>query len=171
MSQKVTVSIKDLQRTPNGQYVLVGTPSKSNPKGNYVVNAAQVARLALRSIGEDADATFLALAIRRANGAATLTFEQEACKQGQPWTNTKTGETGVYDKDWVKTSNFELSLGDAVQSELMRIEQEQRVIARINKRVAATVVSTVSQPALGITNDAAETTEGSAAESTTEPVV
>ena len=150
---KITVSVKDVQSTPDGRFVLVGTPTKANPKGNYVVNAAQVARLAQRTTGTQSPLA-LAMAIRSANGAATLTFEQEECKAGQPWKNEKTGEAGVYEKDWTKTSNFELNLGVAVNMKMF----ELAFTNAMQNTVAAPVTSApvaVAQPALGITNEAA----------------
>lgn len=110
----VSLPIKDVQLTQEGNLVIISTPTKSNPKGVYAFNANQTARICQRAgvphpLG-------LKHIVALDNGTAKLTFQEEECVAGQAWTNGKEGaelKTGTYEKDWIKSSNHEVALGFA----------------------------------------------------------
>lgn len=110
----VSLQIKDIQLTSEGNIVIITPATKLNPKGVYVMNAAQTARICQRT-GVPSPLGLKHI-IALDNGTAKLTFIEEECKAGETWTNGKTGadlKTGTYEKDWIKSSNHEVQLGFA----------------------------------------------------------
>lgn len=104
--------IKGLELLADGGAAILTVEGKDNPSKNGVhqINTAQLRRICFRSLG-----FFSPIALKQyvemSNGSATLNIDAEECKTGQPFENKKTGEKGVYSKDWTKYSNHEIKLG------------------------------------------------------------
>ncbi len=117
----VTVTLNDVQFTNNGELVLICTPNNYNPKGSYVMNAAQEARL-LQRAGLSSVMTLKAL-VDLSNNTSKLSFIAEERKAGEAWDNGKEGaarKSGIIGannggKDWVGFSNHSIELGFAAK--------------------------------------------------------
>lgn len=110
----VKVTIKDVQVNVNGNLVLICTPTKENPTGVYSFNQGQTARICSR-VGIP-NPYALKHVVGFSNGTSALQFIQEDVKTGEAWQQLKGKEvvkSGVYEKDWTKTTNHELVLGFA----------------------------------------------------------
>lgn len=115
--KKITLTLLDVQLLPTpdarGNFaVLITKVATNNPSksGVHAISAGQLQRIVTRSLGFFNAVTFKHI-ISLCNGAAKLTIDMEECKAGDTWTNVRTGETGTYEKDWIKYSNHAVELG------------------------------------------------------------
>lgn len=104
--------------TERGLFVSVQTQqSASNPSetGSFVFKNGQVKRLCDR-VGVGSPYALKHLAEM---GGATIAMDTEEVKKGQEWTNERTKQSGIYDKDFTRTSNQEISLGTKAKEKLV----------------------------------------------------
>lgn len=157
--------INDVQLTQEGNLVIITTPSKDNTKGVFVMNAAQTARICQR-VGIPS-----ALAVKHiiglSNGTSKLTIQSEDVKAGEAWTNSKTGETGTYTKDWTKLSNHEVKLGVVAQMKVAEFSLQ----AAFANPMAFAPVQTASPKVAVVVDEAAANTGADNTAGSEEPTV
>lgn len=157
----IKLSILSISLLADGSAAVMTKVTKDNPSENgvHVLQQGQLERLCLRTLGFYSPIA-LKQAIAISAGSAILTIQSEECKNGQAWENKKTGETGVYTKDWTKFSNHEIELGLAATMKMFEIA----ATAGINN--AAQYIPaprTTVKPVLGVTDEV----EGTKVEETT----
>ena len=115
----IKIKIQGLQVREDGTLVVLTAPHAINAKGAFVMNEAQTRRICQRAGVPSAFG--LKHVESLSNGTSFLTIQAEDCKAGDTWKNEKTGETGVYEKDWTKYSNHEIELGFASKMKLAEL--------------------------------------------------
>jgi hypothetical protein len=109
MSQ-VTLNVSSIRvDTTNNQVFIICPSSKYNEKGAFKMSMQQA-----QNIAAQAGLMNIQQLIRNCKGAK-LSFDAEFVKEGQPWINTKTGESGQYTKDHWKINNYAIELSQAAQ--------------------------------------------------------
>lgn len=158
----VTVSIKSIEFDNMDQLVVVTTPNSHNPKGSYVMNAAQEARL-LKRVGLSHVSTLKHL-VKLANGTAKLSFIASENKSGDVWDNGKIGaarKSGSYTKDWTGFSNHEIDLGFIANTMIaeMALKAEFENPGRRTSRIITPVVANVTADVANATDTSFDTTQ------------
>lgn len=126
-AKTIAIAIKSIEFTNAGELVLVAQPNELNPKGSYVMNAAQEQRL-LKRVGIP-DAIALKHLIALSNGTSKLSMDVTVMKAGEAWDNGKGGasrKSGIVGeknggKDWTRIENHEITLGFAAQMKVAEI--------------------------------------------------
>lgn len=151
-TQAVVIGIKSVEFDNNGQLVLVGQPNDFNPKGSYVMNAAQEQRL-LKRCGLVSANTLKDL-VAVSNGTSKLSYVASFNKAGEAWDNGKEGaarKSGTYTKDWTGFSNHEIDLGFIAKQKMadaaLQFEMQARAAARgsVQSRPATVAAPVVAE--------------------------
>ena len=121
--KNVELVIKEIQVYSDGNGVVDTLQSKDNPSesGVFKQSAKQLARLATRCGAPNVIALKLLVQL----GGSKLTMETELKKAGDSWENEATGETGVFDKDFIQTNNESIQLGARAVDSLLAIAMRQ----------------------------------------------
>lgn len=117
---KVKLTIQSLILTNDGGAIIRTAPNEQNKTGIYKIGPKMLDSMVLNA---GCDST---QQLKLMSEGSTLTYEATLCKAGEQWTNTKTGETGVYGaknggKDHWRPTNYEISLSEARKTQMILI--------------------------------------------------
>lgn len=116
--KKVNLIITDVQVRPDFSGVVITKQSNDNPSktGVFQFTAGGMQRLAARAgLGNP-------LAMKHVVSlGASLQMDVKECKQGDAWENEKTGESGIYEKDFFQTNNEEIKLSSVAAAKVAEI--------------------------------------------------
>jgi hypothetical protein len=145
--KKITLTLLDVQLLPTPDArgnvaVLITKVATNNPSKNgvHAISAGQLQRIVTRAIGLFNPIGFKHI-VSLCNGSAKLTIDMEECKQGDAWKNERTGETGTYEKDWIKYSNHAVELGVLGSMKLAELSLSAS-FAQVANQYAAPIATT-----------------------------
>lgn len=109
----ISILVTGLQVFADGSGVVLTQKTVQNPNGAFKFSANGMNRLAARAGVPNAHILKHLVAL-----GAQFQFDTEFVKEGQNWTNDRTGETGIYEKDHWRVQNSEVILGDVAKNKL-----------------------------------------------------
>jgi hypothetical protein len=111
--KSLTLTVKGIQINPDGSGVVLTVPSATNPSksGVFKYSAGGLQRLATRAGLGNPFVLKQVVAL-----GASINMDATERKAGEAWENEKTGETGVYSKDYIDTRNEEIVFSAVAQS-------------------------------------------------------
>jgi len=117
--KNVRLEILDVQLFADGSGVVITKQSKDNPSdsGVFKQTSGQLERLANRA----GTGSVLALKHLASLGGSSFVMDTEECKKGEAYIDDRTGEEGIYTKDFINTKNEAVDLSHAAKSMIIQI--------------------------------------------------